>query len=225
MDWDAIRLVSRGVLIFRVDVTGTPMHSSLSDQLPSRNANVSMGRLIARFAAEAPSILHYEPHALAPLGPTLNPALVAAGGVGYGILPGAASFLSDIRVLPGMTREQIEADLEAFLRRAAADDPGLDTTLAVEHWLPACEIATTSPIVAAATAAAAHVLGEAPPFAAFPGGTDAPHFQVTAGIPTIPSLGPGLLTAAHRPNESISLQSIAEATAIYAETARRFLDG
>ncbi len=36
--------------IFRVGVRGTQMHSSLSDQLPSVNANVEMARLMARIA-------------------------------------------------------------------------------------------------------------------------------------------------------------------------------
>ena len=40
----------------------------------------------------------------------------------------------------------------------------------------------------------------------------------------VPSFGPGLLTDAHRPNERITTQAILDATAIYADTARRFLD-
>ena len=47
-----------------------------------------MARVIARMAAEARSILRCPPHPLAPTGPTLNPALVSASGIGYGILAG-----------------------------------------------------------------------------------------------------------------------------------------
>ena len=54
-DWEAIRLVSRGVFLFRVDVEGTSMHSTLSDHLESVNANVEMGRLLARFAEHGSS--------------------------------------------------------------------------------------------------------------------------------------------------------------------------
>ena len=35
-EWEAIRLISRGVFIFRFDVRGTQMHSSLSDALGGR---------------------------------------------------------------------------------------------------------------------------------------------------------------------------------------------
>jgi acetylornithine deacetylase len=223
-DWEAIRLISRGVFIFRFDVRGTQMHSSLSDRLGGVNASATMARLLARLDAERRSLLHYPPHPLAPEGPTLNAGLVARSGVGYGILSGEASFLCDVRLLPGMTREGIESDLADFLARAQADDPELDATLVVEHWLPPCEIEATHPVVIALQAAAEAHLGAPLPLAAFPGGTDAPHLQLRAGIPTVPSFGPGLLTDAHRPNERVSTQSILDATAIYADTARRFLD-
>ncbi len=79
-------------------------------------------------------------------------------------------------------------------------------------------------MVQALSAAAAAHLREAPPLGAFPGGTDAPHLQLVAGIPTVPSFGPGLLTTAHAPNEWVSVQGIVDAAAIYADAARRFLD-
>jgi acetylornithine deacetylase/succinyl-diaminopimelate desuccinylase family protein len=222
-DWEAIRLVSRGVFLFRVDVEGTSMHSSLSDHLESVNANVEMGRLLARFAEHGSSILHHRPHPLAPAGPTLNVALVARGGSGQGVVPGSASFVSDVRALPGMDRDGILGDVEAFLANAAEVQPGLKASVEVEAWLPPCEIDPAHPVVQALAEASAEVLGRTPPFAVFPGGTDAPHFQLTGGVPTVPSYGPGVLTAAHRPNESITLRSIVEAAGIYSSAAKRFL--
>ena len=174
------------------------MHSSLSDELGGVNASATMARLLARLDRERRTVLRFEPHPLLPLGPTLNAGLRTTSGVGYGVLSGRASFQSDVRALPGMTRDDIEADLEAFLERAHDDDPELDATLSVDLWLAACEIAADHPVVQALSAAAAAHLPEAPPLGAFPGGTDAPHMQLVAGIPTVPSFGPGLLTTAHR---------------------------
>jgi acetylornithine deacetylase/succinyl-diaminopimelate desuccinylase-like protein len=188
------------------------------------NASATMARLLTRLHAERRTVLRYDPHPLAPNGPTLNAGLAAESGVGYGVLSGAASFVCDARVLPGMTREGLEADLRAFLARAHADDPELDATLEIEHWLPPCEIAPDHPIVSALSDAAAARLGRRIDVGSFPGGTDAPHLQLGADIPTIPSFGPGLLTSAHRPNEWIQTSSIVDAAAIYADTARRFLD-
>ena len=222
-DWEAIRLVSRGSFLFTVRVRGTQMHSSLSDQLPSVNANVLMARLMARMDRERGSILEYEPHPLVPRGPTVNVGLVVSGGIGYGILSGEGEFLSDVRALPGMTRGRIEADLRAFLDRVRADEPALDVELTVTHWTPPSEISASHPIVSALADASAAVLGAPAPLAAFSGGTDAPFFQL-AGIPTVPSFGPGLLPAAHSPNESIPVESIVQAARIYALAAVRYFD-
>lgn len=222
-DWEAIRLVSRGSAIFRIRVRGTQMHSSLSDELGGVNASIAMARLMTRMHDERRALARFQPHPLVAR-PTVNVGLTVDGGLGYGILPGDGEFLSDLRALPGMTREGIDADLRAFLERARADDPELDAELEWEHWTPPSEISADHPIVGALADAAEDVLGARPPLSYFPGGTDAPHFQ-QGGIPTVPAFGPGLLTAAHAPNESIAVESIVQAAKIYARAARRFLDG
>jgi acetylornithine deacetylase len=201
------------------------MHSSLSDELPGVNANVQMARLMTRMDRDRASILTFAPHPLVPRGPTFNVGLVVSGGVGYGIHPGAGEFLSDVRALPGMTQEQIEADLRAYLAQAREAEPDLDAELVFEHWTPPCEIPADHPIVGVLRRAGADVLGSPVPVDAFPGGTDAPYFQLLAGIPTVPSFGPGLLTAAHAPNESIAVEAIVQAARIYARAAKEFLDG
>lgn len=222
-EWESIRLVSRGVAIFSIRVRGTQMHSSLSDELPSVNANLALARLLARMAAEGTDLLTFQPHALIPGGPTLNLALTVGGGVGPGICPGAGEFLSDVRAVPGMSREQIEADLNDFLERARAEDPSLDAEVEMLNWLPPSEIPADHPIVAALAAAAEHVLGASPPVGYFPGGTDAPFYQLRAGVPTVPSFGPGLLTKAHAPNESVPVESLVQAARMYAEAVLRFM--
>jgi acetylornithine deacetylase len=224
-DWEAIRLVSRGAAIFTIRVRGTQMHSSLSDQLESVNASVQMARLMSRLAAAGNSFLSFEPHPLVERGPTVNVGLTISGGLGYGILPGEGEFLSDIRALPGMTKEGIEADLVRFLDRAMAEEPGLDAELRFEHWTPPSEIRADHPIVSALEEAAEAVLGASVPLRAFPGGTDAPYFQHLAGIPTVPSFGPGLLTVAHAPNESVSVEAVVQGAKIYALAAGRYLNG
>ena len=60
------------------------------------------------------------------------------------------------------------------------------------------------------------MLGERRPVGVFPGATDASHFQLTAGIPTVAAFGPGFLPRAHAPNESASVEGIVQAAEIYA---------
>ena len=143
--------------------------------------------------------------------------------VGYGILAGRAEFLSDIRALPGMTAESIEADVRALLGQVMSERPSLEAEFELEHWTPPSEIAQEHPIVEALVLAAGDVLGRPVPLGGFPGGTDAAHFE-RAGIPTVPSFGPGLLTVAHTPNESISVESVVQAAKIYALASLRYLD-
>jgi acetylornithine deacetylase len=221
-EWEAIDLVSRGAALFRVRVTGTQMHSSLSDRLPAVNATVQMGRLVDRMHRELRGRLTYDEHPIGG-GPTVNVGVTARAGVFYGVYPGEAEFACDLRTVPGMTRESVEADLRAFLDDARADDPELDAELDFEVWVPPSEIAPDEPVVLALREAAASVLGEEPPLAAFPGATDAPHFQLTAGIPTVAAFGPGFLTRAHAPNESLPAASVEQAARIYSLAAAAFL--
>jgi acetylornithine deacetylase len=223
-EWEAIRLVSRGSAIFTIRVNGTQMHSSLSDQLDSVNASVEMARLMTRMADAGNRFLTFEPHSLVERGPTVNVGLTASAGIGFGILAGRAEFMSDVRALPGMTIEGIEADVRALLDRAMSEQPGLEAELELEHWTPPSEIAAEHPVVGALQGAAADVLGRRVPLAGFPGGTDAPWFEL-AGIPTVPSFGPGLLTMAHAPNEAIAVDSLVEAAKLYALAALEYLNG
>jgi acetylornithine deacetylase len=223
-DWEAIRLVSRGVAIFKVSVRGTEMHSSLTDDLDGVSANLKAVGLMSRMSEATQTMLRFEAHPLSDRGPTFNVGLYMKGGVGYGVCPGHAEFLCDVRALPGMSSEEIESDVRAFIAAAEQDDPTLETDFEMLNWTPPSEIDAEHALVAALSAAAEDVLGEAPPLGIFPGGTDAPYFSGIAGIPTVPSFGPGLLTSAHSPNESILVESIVQAARIYARASVRFLN-
>jgi acetylornithine deacetylase len=222
-EWESIDILSRGAALFRVIVHGTQMHSSISDRLPMVNATVMMARLMDRMDRELKQHLHYTPHPLVPKGPTLNVGVMVKGGVFYGVNPGLAEFACDLRTLPGMSRGSVEHDIGEFLKLAMRDTPTLNAELCFENWVPATELDPAEPIVAVLQDAALAVLGEVLPIEAFPGSTDATHFQLTAGIPTVPAFGPGYLPRAHGPNESLSSAGALQAAKIYALAAMRYL--
>ena len=114
--------------------------------------------------------------------------------------------------------------MRAFLAEAEAADDDLTTDFEMLNWTPPSEIGPSHAVVRALQEAAATVLGASPPLGIFPGGTDAPYFSDLAGIPTVPSFGPGLLPYAHAPNEAISTESILQAARIYALAAVRYLN-
>lgn len=223
-EWQSIAVISRGAALFKIKVTGTQMHSSISDRIKGVNATVEMARLIDRMDREFKDWITYEPHSLSPMGPTVNVGVMASAGVFYGVYPGNAEFACDIRTLPGMTREQLEADLNRFLAEAMKDAPDLRAELVFEIFVPATEISPEEPAVQALQWAAEHVLGFSPPLEAFPGATDAPHFQLIAGVPTVAAFGPGLLPRAHSPNEHMAIDGVWKAARIYALAALRYLE-
>ena len=222
-EWESIHLVSRGAAIFKINVRGTQMHSSITDRLPSVSAVVKMAQLIVRMHREFRDRITFDEHPLCPAGPTVNVGLMAEGGVSFGVNPGLAHFACDVRTLPGTTEASIRADIEAFLADARRDDPDLRAELDFHHMIDACEIDPAAPIVAALQSAAAQVLDEPPALDAFPGATDAPHFQLAAGIPTVAAFGPGMLSRAHSPNEHLAVASVAQAARIYTLAALDYL--
>ena len=159
--------------------------------------------------------------------PTVNLAVKVEGGVGYGVCPGLAEFESDIRTLPGMTRRRLEADLEKVLDGIRRENPQVRIELEFEQppldWIAPTEVEADHPLVGALLQASEHVLGWRPQLSAFPGGTDAAKFQGLAGIPTIPSFGPGWLKLAHGPNECVGVDAIVQAAQIYAGATEIYL--
>ena len=222
-EWESLHLVSRGAALFKVKIYGTQMHSSISDRIEGVNATVEMARLIDRMDRDLEAYLTFEPHPLCPTGPTVNVGVMAEAGVFYGVYPGNAEFACDIRTLPGMSERRLIDDINRFLTAAMADNPDLRAELVWELMVPATEISPDEPIVGILQAAAGEVLGMEPRLDAFPGATDAPHFQLTAGIPCVAAFGPGLLPRAHSPNEYMAAEGVAQAARIYALASIRYL--
>ena len=219
-DWEAIRTVSRGIACFKVRVFGTQIHSSISDQFPVVNAVDRMTALYRGFKKRFQP--RFPDHPLCPNGPTLNIGVKTLGGVGFGVNAGVAEFWSDVRLTPGMNRDQFQADVHSALDDAASEIAGIRYEVEWPPnltWLEATEVGRHHPLTRACLDGASRVLDRELPLSAFPGASDAYPFQFLGEIPTIASLGPGLLTTAHGPNEWISIASLREAAPIYINTA------
>ena len=222
--FDSLCIACRGSHCFKIKVHGTEMHSSQSDIRNGVNASVKLAEVMLEFSRRfKPSYSH----PLYPQGVTVNLGVMLKGGVFYGMLPGLSEFASEIRTLPGMTRQQTVGDLQSFVDQLRQKDPDLNLELesAPEplDWIRPMEISADEPIVQETLAAAETVLGFKPRVTGFTGGTDAPVMTLDGGFPTIPAFGPGLLFLAHGPDEHVDVEDIIKATKIYALAATNYL--
>ncbi len=222
-EWENIGVVSRGSALVDIEVTGTQMHSSVSDRFDPVNATVEMAGLIRKMHSEFKDYLTFTPHRLGNAGPTVNVGVMAEAGVFYGVYPGNARFSSDIRLVPGMTRKSVTSDLSRFLNDAMAENPLLSADLVMVGFSEATEIPFDHPVVSGLQRAADRVLGERLAPAVFPGATDALSFQGIAGIPTVAAFGPGLVPRAHAPNERMAASGVNQAAKIHALAALDYL--
>lgn len=220
--WEALYLVSRGMVCFEITVHATQGHSALSERL-GPSATVAAARLIEAVDAFEPS---FPPQPGIEARPTVNAAVRIEGGVFYGVHPGEASFAGEVRLVPGMDRESFDRELRACLDAAlpAGASYELDYPAGTLGWTDAAQIAADHPLVASAQRAATAVLGAALPLAAYPGDTDASRFSHGAGIPAIASLGPGLLSVAHGANEYVPVADLEPATELYRTLVEDYLE-
>jgi len=225
-EWEYLHIGSRGICCFNVRVHGTQMHSSLSDRLPSVNASLKAAELMMRMSRDLK--VRFSPHPLCPTGITVNLGVKVRGGVFFGVYPGFAEFGTDIRTVPGMQKDDLIRDLQEFLEARRADDPELQVELELApspvDWTAPTEVGEKLPIVSALSDASEKVLGFRPPLSIYPAGTDAPKFQIDAGIPTVPAFGAGMISVAHGPNEWVGVKSIVQAAKIYTLAALSVLN-
>ena len=227
-NFDAIGLASRGVLLGKIILHGTQMHSSISDRGGCVNASVKMARVLVEFADNLKKYLHFKPHKLYPFGPTINPGVTLEGGVFYGVIPGQAGFGFDLRVIPGMGFDVLKADIKRFLKDLKKKDKDIDAELVLEKppldaWIPPAEIDENHPVVEDCISSAEKVLGYKPRKVGEPFGTEASFYVNELGISTVPSFGPGYIRLAHGPDEYVETRAIIDAAKIYALTALKFL--
>jgi acetylornithine deacetylase/succinyl-diaminopimelate desuccinylase-like protein len=225
-DFDRLHLASRGIARARVVARAAQGHSSLADELGSRNAGVDVARAVVALAEGEPPAAPPAPAGIAGWNVTLNAGLAYHGGIGYGVLPEAVAADCEVRLLPGMDREAVTATLAE--RLATARDGGaqleLEWSPPPTDWLEGTLVDPADPLADAARAALARILGSTPPDSVFPGTTDAT-FLGADGTPVLPAVGPGLLRRAHAADEWVSIGALRRSVDLYAEIATEYCAG
>lgn len=200
--------VHKGQMAALIRTYGHATHSSGPEN--GVNAVEHMGAVISHFSGLNAEMQDNGPrHDLCGTGRfSMN---VIRGGLFVSGIPDHCEVEVDRRFLPGENVEDMLADYRARLGELAADIPDFRAEVSGPTLLaPALDTPLNSPVVEALKAARLNVLGSESALCAFPGGTDAPHFN----FPTV-ICGPGNLAQAHSLDEYIEVKQLVQAVEIY----------
>jgi succinyl-diaminopimelate desuccinylase len=226
-DFDRLHLASRGIARARVVARAAQGHSSLADELGGRNAGVDVARAVVALHNGAAPAAPAAPDGIAGWDVTLNAGLAYHGGIGWGVLPESIAADCEVRLLPGMDRDEVTATLNERLAAAAGDGARLDLEWSEPptDWLEGTLVRSDDPLARAARTALARCLGGVtPPDSVFPGTTDST-WLAADGTPTLPAVGPGLLRQAHAADEWVAVSALQRSLDLYTEIATEYCPG
>ncbi len=210
---------AKGNCYFEVRVSGRSAHAGAPDL--GINAIHGAAEVIRRVQAHD-AVLRRRTHDIVSP-PRIGAGLISGGLAVSAVAPECTVWL-DRRLVPGETGEQALRQLE----RALHAEPWQPDGIVVEQWLrmemPAMETPAGHPLLDALCAAALEA--GAPPAVpgALTGACDGGFLARDADLPVV-IFGPGSVTEAHRPDESVPLADLGVAAATYALLARRILSG
>jgi succinyl-diaminopimelate desuccinylase len=154
--------------------------------------------------------------------PTINVGTIH-GGTKANVVPAHCVIEVDRRTLPGETKEEVLAEIEAVLDGVRDEVPDLKARIEEFGWGEASESPQGTTVIDLLREARAAVGVEASEFG-YMGMTDA-RFLINQGkIPSV-VFGPGNVLLAHTTGEYVEVEQLVQAAKIYAYTFARFLGG
>ncbi|MEI6309299.1 MAG: M20 family metallopeptidase, partial [bacterium] len=214
----------RGLEWFQIEFRGVPLHGGRQQE--GVNAITLAGRFLHRLEDDLLNALAERRH------PWLGPSTLNYGRIEGGTQPstvaGRCLLQLDRRWIPGESQESALVELQDLLDRLQTEDPSFQTTLRIMEnsrmeegmvheafWMD-----PDQPLARCAKESAARVLGKEMAFSAFPAWSDGGLLAAYGGIPTV-ILGPGQLSSAHSPHESIDISQLLPASLILADLFSR----
>ncbi|MEV0612447.1 M20 family metallopeptidase [Nonomuraea sp. NPDC050404] len=210
--------VAKGALRLRVDLTGKMAHGAMPQH--GRNPIQAAASLLVGLRALQEELQARHP-AHEHLGEVyVTPTVLRAGSQEQvNVIPAVASVFVDVRTIPGVDHKEL-ADRVAALARH--DGISVEVSSLVDR--PPVDVPISDPVVAALAAAHRSVTGQEPVYGGVPGTTDGTVLTHWGGIPSV-VYGPGGKWIAHQADEFVEVAEIVRCTRVFAEAARRFLNG
>jgi len=220
--WDTFFVGQRGTSAGWLVANGRPGHSGEVIHVEER-ASWALARAITLLQETDTFPGHVSP--IDGTRPTLNVGTVLQGGEVAWAYPSHVRAAFDVRVIEGMTREEtldaIRMVLAAHELSARVDVVPFDQP---SDWVPPTPSNIKGRLYEAARAALRGALGAVPPERIFEAATDASYLALT-GMNVLPGMGPGTLSVAHQPNESIERSDIERGVQVLDLLIRRYLAG
>lgn len=219
-------LEQRGVVWARFRVRGKMAHGAMPEA--GINPIAGLGRLLAaapalerRLRKGCEKSRHLKP-------PTVTPTIIQGPPPKVGVpqsnvIPAVAETTFDIRLTPGITPDDIRAELEAVCH-AAAGQSGLKV-----EWEPvnafrlATKVDPSEALVQAMIRGVKQATKRAPRYGGVPGSTDGTILRMELGIPIV-TCGPGDRLIPHQVDEFVSADQVVEAAKIYVASALNYLE-
>ena len=139
------------------------------------------------------------------------------GGYRPYVVPDACTVWIDMRLTPPATPRLARDIVDAAIAEAEKAVPGTHGCRKVTGERPAISAHPASPLLAALERATRNVSGTAAGTAVFAGYTDSAVVASLCGNPDCASFGPGSLELAHKPNEYVPLEDLAQVHAVFRE--------
>jgi succinyl-diaminopimelate desuccinylase len=152
--------------------------------------------------------------------PTINVGTIQ-GGTKANVVPAHCVIEVDRRTLPGETREEVEAEVQAVLERVREDVPDLKAHMEHFGWGEASETPENTKVVDLLREGRDIVGVDASEFG-YMGMTDARFLINQARIPSV-VFGPGNVLLAHTTGEYVEVEQLVQAAKIYAYVFAKFL--
>ena len=202
-------IAHKGTHRFRCCVTGREAHSSYTTH--GVNAIDYAARIVVyiRQMADRLAQLETRDHAFTVPFTTMQTGLIR-GGIAVNIVPKTCEFVFEARTLPGASEQKLFQEVQDYAATLLPEMQRVDPNARIEFEMlntaPGMNMQESDEIVKLAEA-----LSRNKPNGAVSYGTEGGLFQ-KAGIPTV-ICGPGDIDQAHRPNEFVSLEQLAQCEA------------
>lgn len=208
-------LAHKGYLWIEVAVEGHAAHGSRFEL--GIDANMRMGRFLAKLAILEQDLRNRKPHPL--VGPPSLHAAMLSGGTGLSTYAAWSKVRIERRTVPGETEAQAVAEIQAIIKSLSSDDPTFHATVRPFFRRDPFEVSPFAHIVEVVDRAAGSVLGRPAVHIGDTPWMDAALLQA-AGIETV-VIGPAGY-GAHASDEWVDFESVLKLAQILARAALEY---